>query len=67
MIRKFPYLDEKTKEEVTNWLKSQEAEAKADAYRYEAYGNEQMKEKKLYTASTFGNIIIHLEYHMENE
>jgi len=67
MISKFPYLNEKTKEEVINWLKSQEADRKAEAFRYKACHNTDMEQKALYRASTFASITIHLEYHMESE
>ena len=67
MIRKFPHLSEKTKQEVMDWLKSEEADAKAEAFRYKSYGNTDMEQKALYAASTFASIVIHLEYHMEDK
>ena len=65
MIRKFPYLDEETREKVVNWLKSEQAECKAEAFRYKACHNEESCQNALYQASTFGSILISIEYHME--
>jgi hypothetical protein len=67
MINKFPYLNKKKKEEVINWLKTQEANCKAEAFRYKACHNTSSEQRALYQASTFAIIIIHLEHHMENE
>ena len=67
MIKKFPHLSEKTKQEVMNWLKSEEAEAKAEAFRYKSCHNTDMEQKALYTASAFASIVTHLEYHMEDK
>jgi len=65
MIRKFPYLDEETREKVVNWLKSEQAECKATAFRYKAWNNEESYRNALYQASTFASILISIEYHME--
>jgi hypothetical protein len=65
MIRKFPYLDEETREKVVNWLKSEQAECKATAFRYKAWNNEESYRNALYQASTFGSILLSVEYHME--
>ena len=65
MIRKFPYLDEETTEKVVNWLKSEQAECKATAFRYKAWNNEESYRNALYQASTFASILISIEYHME--
>jgi hypothetical protein len=67
MIHKFPFVDEDTKEKIEQWLKSQEAEAKSDALRYEAWSNHREAERSTYRASTFANIKIHLNYHMKSE
>jgi len=65
MIRKFPYLDEETTEKVVNWLKSEQAERKATAFNYKACNNEESYRNALYQASTFGSILLSVEYHME--
>ena len=65
MIRKFPYLDEETREKVVNWLKSEQAECKATAFRYKAYNNEESYQKALCQAYTFGSILLSIKYHME--
>ena len=67
MINKFPYLNKKKKEEVINWLKTQGTNCEAEAFRYKACHNTSEEQRALYRASTFASIIIHLEYHMENE
>ena len=65
MIRKFPHLDEETREKVVNWLKSEQAERKATAFNYKAYNNEESYQNALYQASTLGSILLSIEYHME--
>ena len=65
MIRKFPHLDEETREKVVNWLKSEQAERKATAFNYKACNNEESYRSALYQASTLGSILLSIEYHME--
>jgi dienelactone hydrolase len=67
MIHKFPFVDEDTKEKIEQWLKTQEAEAKSDAYKYEAWNNHREAEHHRYKASTFASIKVHLNYHMKSE
>ena len=67
MIHKFPFVDEDTKEKIEQWLKTQETEAKTDAYKYEACNNHGAAERTTYRASTFASIKVHLNYHMKRE
>ena len=67
MIHKFPFVDEDTKEKIEQWLKTQEAEAKSDAYQYEACNHHREAERHRYKASTFASIKVHLNYHMKSE
>ena len=67
MIHKFPFVDEDTKEKIEQWLRTQEVEAKSDAYKYKAWSNHREAERSTYRASTFASIKINLDYHMEEK
>lgn len=63
MINKFPKIIEKDK--LIKWLITQKDLAKSDGYKYKACGNLDEYERHMAQASAYENIIIHMNYHME--
>lgn len=65
MINKFPKLNKKQKEKMEEWLDTQVKVMESDALKYEACGNEEEAIKHNAYASSFAQIKIYIDYHME--